>query len=278
MFEKLVIIDGKGHMLGRLASVVAKEALNGQKIVVVRAEKIHISGSFFRNRLKFEDFLNKKHCTKPSRAGPFHFRAPSRFFWRVVRGMLPRKTQRGAAALGKTHLEPKLTGFYSGPVHLQKKHCLIVDWTNGVSCLVFSPSQLFGSSKGSQLEFFVFGDGDMMISKEQPESRSSKEFPTHTPTKREDASHRLSRSWDSRTSERTACSEISAHQSDGATEAWSRNSKPRDKREPRPTTSKKSTDWRLPKRDQLDSQKSRKSEQSCPSWDIKMGLERKKTI
>ena len=29
MFEKLVIIDGKGHLVGRLASIVAKELLNG---------------------------------------------------------------------------------------------------------------------------------------------------------------------------------------------------------------------------------------------------------
>jgi large subunit ribosomal protein L13Ae len=29
MFEKLVIIDGKGHLIGRLASIVAKELLNG---------------------------------------------------------------------------------------------------------------------------------------------------------------------------------------------------------------------------------------------------------
>ncbi len=29
MFEKLVIIDGKSHLMGRLASIVAKELLNG---------------------------------------------------------------------------------------------------------------------------------------------------------------------------------------------------------------------------------------------------------
>ena len=29
MFEKLIIVDAKGHMLGRLASYVAKELLNG---------------------------------------------------------------------------------------------------------------------------------------------------------------------------------------------------------------------------------------------------------
>ncbi|KAK5886421.1 hypothetical protein CesoFtcFv8_017450 [Champsocephalus esox] len=38
--------------------------------------------------------------TNPSR-GPFHFRAPSRIFWRTVRGMLPHKTKRGQAALDR---------------------------------------------------------------------------------------------------------------------------------------------------------------------------------
>jgi large subunit ribosomal protein L13Ae len=43
-----VVIDGKGHLLGRLASIVAKQLLNGQKIVVVRCEDLNISGEFFR--------------------------------------------------------------------------------------------------------------------------------------------------------------------------------------------------------------------------------------
>jgi large subunit ribosomal protein L13Ae len=41
MFEKLVIIDGKGHLLGRLASIVAKELLNGQRVVVVRCDELN---------------------------------------------------------------------------------------------------------------------------------------------------------------------------------------------------------------------------------------------
>lgn len=40
-----VVIDGKGHLLGRLASVTAKQLLNGKKIVVVRAEQLVVSGS-----------------------------------------------------------------------------------------------------------------------------------------------------------------------------------------------------------------------------------------
>lgn len=35
MFKKELVIDGKGHLLGRLASTVAKELLNGQHVVRV---------------------------------------------------------------------------------------------------------------------------------------------------------------------------------------------------------------------------------------------------
>ena len=46
-----IVIDGKGHLLGRLASIISKQILTGQKIVVVRCEEINISGSFFRNKV-----------------------------------------------------------------------------------------------------------------------------------------------------------------------------------------------------------------------------------
>ena len=52
MFQKLVIIDAKDHLMGRLASVVAKELLSAQKIVVVRCEKMNVSGSLYRNKRK----------------------------------------------------------------------------------------------------------------------------------------------------------------------------------------------------------------------------------
>ena len=98
MFQKVIVIDGHGHLLGRLASVVAKELLNGQKIVLVRAEEMDISGSLFRNKLKYHEFLRKRMSSAP-RDGPYHYRSPARIFWRVVRGMIPHKTQRGAASL-----------------------------------------------------------------------------------------------------------------------------------------------------------------------------------
>uniref|UniRef100_A0A9L0K8R9 Large ribosomal subunit protein uL13 n=1 Tax=Equus asinus TaxID=9793 RepID=A0A9L0K8R9_EQUAS len=50
--------------------------------------------------VKYLAFLRKRMNTNPSR-GPYHFRAPSRIFWRTVRGMLPHKTKRGQAALDR---------------------------------------------------------------------------------------------------------------------------------------------------------------------------------
>ncbi|KAI8356041.1 60S ribosomal protein L16, partial [Mortierella sp. GBAus27b] len=102
-FEKVVVIDAKGHLLGRLASIVSKQALSGQRVVVVRCEELNISGSFFRNKLKYHAFLRKRCVVNPAR-GAFHFRAPSRIFYRAIRGMVPHKTARGAAALDRIKL------------------------------------------------------------------------------------------------------------------------------------------------------------------------------
>lgn len=58
-----------------------------------------------RNKVKFLQFLNKRTATNPKK-GPIHYRAPSRMLWRTVRGMLPHKTARGAAALQRIKVSP----------------------------------------------------------------------------------------------------------------------------------------------------------------------------
>jgi len=119
-FETVVVIDGKGHLLGRLASIVAKQLLNGQKIVVVRCEALNISGEFFRSKLKYHAYLRKMTRFNPTRGGPFHFRAPSRIFYKTVRGMIPHKTSRGAAAL------ERLKMFEGVPPPYDKKKKMVV--------------------------------------------------------------------------------------------------------------------------------------------------------
>ncbi|XP_039259979.2 large ribosomal subunit protein uL13-like [Styela clava] len=118
-FSEVKLIDANNHLLGRLAAVIAKSVLNGQKIVVVRCEGLLISGNFYRNKLKYLDFLRKRINTNPKR-GPFHFRAPSKILWRTVRGMLPHKLKRGEAALAR------LKAFEGIPPPYDKKKRVIV--------------------------------------------------------------------------------------------------------------------------------------------------------
>jgi large subunit ribosomal protein L13Ae len=53
----------------------------------------------YRNKLKYQSFLQKRSNTNPTKGGPWHLRSPSKIFWRVVRGMVPHKTTRGVLAL-----------------------------------------------------------------------------------------------------------------------------------------------------------------------------------
>ena len=52
--------------------------------------------------------------------GPFHFRAPSRIFYKAVRGMIPHKTARGAAAM------ERLKVFEGVPPPYDKKKRVVV--------------------------------------------------------------------------------------------------------------------------------------------------------
>jgi len=99
-FKKEVVIDGRGHILGRLSCIVAKQLLLGQKVTVVRCEAINMSNTLFRRQLKYAEFKRKTNNVNPKH-GPFHYRCPSKMFYRVLRGMVPHKTARGAAALDR---------------------------------------------------------------------------------------------------------------------------------------------------------------------------------
>lgn len=51
--------------------------------------------------VKYEAFLHKKSNTNPSRSSHIHHRSPSKIIWRTIRGMIPHKIPRGAAALDR---------------------------------------------------------------------------------------------------------------------------------------------------------------------------------
>ena len=100
MFEKEVVIDCRGHIMGRLASIVAKELLCGQKVVCVRCEELNITGNMMRNSVRREAFMRKTMNTNPAR-GHRHQRSPAKIFERTIRGMVPHKSPRGGEALSR---------------------------------------------------------------------------------------------------------------------------------------------------------------------------------
>jgi len=102
MLPKCLIIDARDHILGRLASTVAKHLMMGTKIYILRCERIVMSGHLIRNKLKMKSFRSHRMNTNPRR-GPYHYNQPSRMFYRVVRGMIPHKTARGKKMMSMLH-------------------------------------------------------------------------------------------------------------------------------------------------------------------------------
>merc|ERR1712028_127345 len=140
-FEKLVVIDARNHLLGRLASFVAKEALLGQKVVLTRCEDIVISGSFMRNKMKLLMKRTKRMNTNPVK-GPFHHRSPSDMIMRVIRGMLPHKITRGSAAFQRVKCVVVPDAFRTTRLRPGRKFCslgkLAIDLGWGYSDVVAS--------------------------------------------------------------------------------------------------------------------------------------------
>lgn len=80
------IIEGKGAVMGRLASYVAKEALKGEEVSVINCEKVIISGS--KTNIE-KEFHEKRSRVGSSQKGPKHIKTSDKIVKRVIRGMLP---------------------------------------------------------------------------------------------------------------------------------------------------------------------------------------------
>ena len=87
----MMIINGEGHILGRLASVVSKQLLEGEEIVVLNAEKIMLTGNKDWAYAKYKQRVDRASISNPRDLGPKYPRRPEDIFRRTVRGMLPMK-------------------------------------------------------------------------------------------------------------------------------------------------------------------------------------------
>ena len=91
------VIDGSDHILGRLATHIAKQLLEGEEVIVVNAEKIVITG---RREQILKDYKERRDrgVAGRNRCGPYYPRMPDRMFKRSVRGMIPFADPHGKTA------------------------------------------------------------------------------------------------------------------------------------------------------------------------------------
>lgn len=90
-----VVIDAKGHIVGRLSAYTAKLLREGYSVVLLRAEGTIFSSPLDRMVSIYKD-KKRKRCLVNPKKGPFHFKEPSKALKRVVRGMLNYKGSKGA--------------------------------------------------------------------------------------------------------------------------------------------------------------------------------------
>ena len=96
---KEIVVDGKGMILGRLASIVAKRLLQGQRIIVVNAEHIVVSGDPVKVIQAYKRTILGVKSHYSHRLRPKRPRNPIRLFKDTVWGMLPKDNKRGREAL-----------------------------------------------------------------------------------------------------------------------------------------------------------------------------------
>ncbi|NHN48959.1 50S ribosomal protein L13 [Halostella sp. JP-L12] len=92
-FEADVVVDARDCILGRVASKVAEEALDGQRVAVINAEDAVITGDEENIMSKY-----RKRRELGSDSGPYYPKRPDEIFKRTIRGMLPYKKTRGREA------------------------------------------------------------------------------------------------------------------------------------------------------------------------------------
>lgn len=98
--ELELVVDAEGHVVGRLASVIAKWLMEGRRVTVINAERAVFTGDkrmvldWYKRRIsEWRTHYN------PEKVGPKIPRRPDRILKRVIRGMLPHKRERGRKAL-----------------------------------------------------------------------------------------------------------------------------------------------------------------------------------
>lgn len=93
-----IVIDAANSVLGRIASYAAKQAMLGNKVIIVNCNDALITG---RRNLILERYTQMRQRGKGQRWAPVVPRVPEKLMKRTIRGMLEYTQRRGEAALDR---------------------------------------------------------------------------------------------------------------------------------------------------------------------------------
>ncbi len=111
------IYDAESQIVGRLATRIAKDLLNGERVIVVNVEKAILSGN---PKVKVKEYLQRIHRGDPHK-GPFFPKTPEGIFKRAVRGMLPWKKAKGREAFKRLRVHIGIPEEFQGKKFLKIK-------------------------------------------------------------------------------------------------------------------------------------------------------------
>jgi len=126
----MIIIDGNGMIFGRVATLIAKKAIEGEEVHLINAENMILTGDEKSIIAKFKARRAAQHKGTPEHS-PHFSKVPHLLVKRMLRGMLPKQSARGTAALKKimvysgnpkglkTNLEVKEAVFGGGIKHMK---------------------------------------------------------------------------------------------------------------------------------------------------------------
>jgi large subunit ribosomal protein L13 len=92
--NKHIVVDASNCISGRLCSKVSKLLLQGNRVSVVNAEKVMVSGNRYEVIESYKKRLEVSSVTNPIN-GPFHPRRPDTIITKMIRGMVPKRKSSG---------------------------------------------------------------------------------------------------------------------------------------------------------------------------------------
>lgn len=90
----MIVIDGKGLIVGRVAAFAAKKALEGEDVYIVNSQDMIFSG----NKKDILERFGHRRARGDPHHGPFMPVREDLMVKRVIRGMLPHRQPRGMEA------------------------------------------------------------------------------------------------------------------------------------------------------------------------------------